>query len=388
MDNGSYRDIYETALKEWGSRDFDRSIASLEECRRLAEEKGDLFFANKALNEIEVKQKKVYLQSMPRVIHVTLTSRCNMRCPFCYLERYSGVWDMPAQVCEEVIGLFPYLQHLTWQGGEAFLHQAFRKMILESIKFPNIQQTILTNGSFLNEEWLDLFLKIPRFTIVISLESVKKEVYAELRKGGDLDKLKRNLDLINSRTRDDGSRFNLLVNIIVMKRNYLEVEDMVDFAIENKFNHIILTPLYGNGSEFYNLEYLSPDEKGIKDHFAQLMPKAAGKASRNKVYLDDRFSGIGKERSSSEEQAACPGTLDEAICLSPWQQLFMESTGEVKSYCSCVHNLGDLKKKSIKEVWNGEPLKQLRQNILNYDYGNCNPICVGGLLDKSNLKLA
>lgn len=388
VDNsGNYKDIYESALKEWGKQNYDRSIGLLEESMRLAEMSNDTFFVNKALNEIEIKQKKINLGSMPRVIHVTLTSRCNMRCPFCYLDRYASIWDLPARVCEEIIDLFPYLQHLTWQGGEAFLHSSFRKMILKSIDFPNIRQTLLTNGSFLDEGWLDLFLKIPKFTIVISLESVKKETYEDLRKGGNFDRLKKNLRLINFRSQNNGNKFNLLINIIVMKRNYLEIEEMINFAIENKFNHIILTPLYANGSEFYDKEYLLPDGEEVREYFSCLMPRMAEKASRNNVYLDDRFTGIGKDRVASGTHVNYTATLDEAICLSPWQQLFIESTGEVKSYCSCVHNLGNLKDNSIKEIWNGLLLGQLRQNILNYDYRSCNPICVAGLLDKSNLRM-
>jgi len=384
---GSYKDIYESALKEWGKQNYDKSIEFLEESMRLAGISNDTFFVNKSLNEIEIKKKKTNLVSMPRVIHVTLTSRCNMKCPFCYLDRYAGIWDMPEEVCEEITGLFPYLQHLTWQGGEAFLHPSFRKMILRTIDFPNIRQTLLTNGSFLDEGWLDLFLRIPKFTIVISLESAKKDTYEALRKGGNFDRLKKNLFLINSLSQDNGNKFNLLVNIIIMKRNYLEVEEMIDFAIENKFNHIILTPLYANGSEFYDKEYLPPDGEGVREYFSRLMPRMTEKTKMNNVYLDDRFTGIGKEDASSGTHGDCSATLDEAICLSPWQQLFIESTGEVKSYCSCVHSLGNLKDSSIKEIWNGRLLGQLRENILNYDYHSCNPICVGGLLDKSNLRM-
>lgn len=383
----SYKDIYESALKEWEKKNCDKSIGLLEESVRLAEISNDTFFANKALNEIEIKKKKTGLVSMPRVIHVTLTSRCNMKCLFCYLDRYANIWDMPVKVCQEIMGLFPYLQHLTWQGGEAFLHPSFREMILKSIDFPNIRQTLLTNGSFLDEGWLDLFSKIAKFTIVISLESARKESYEDLRRGGNFDRLKKNLLLINSRSQNNGNKFNLLINIILMKRNYLETEEMIAFAIENRFNHIILTPLYANGSEFYDKEYLSPDAEGVREYFSCLMPRMVERANRNNVYLDDRFTGVGKKEAVSGTHTNCAATLDEAICLSPWQQLFIESTGEIKSYCSCVHSLGNLKNNSIKEIWNGRLLGQLRQNILNYDYRSCNPICVEGLLDKSNLRM-
>ena len=375
----NYINIYESALEEWGKQSFDRSIELFGESLKAAQTKGDKFFANKALNEIEIRQEKTYLYSFPRVAHVTLTSRCNMRCPFCYLDRYQDSKDMPREHCLEIIKLFPYLQHLTWQGGEAFLHSSFKEMILESINFPNFEQTLLTNGLFLDGEWLDLFQKIPKFTIVISLESIKKETYEELRKGGSFEKLVSNIRLINSLGEKNNHRFNLLLNIILMKRNYQEIEEMVDFAIENKFNHVMLTSLYANGSEFYNQEYLSPDESRVREYFSALMPKVTEKAKKNNLYLDDRFTGTGK--------AGAPSSGQGAICFSPWQQLFIESTGEVKSYCSCVHTLGNLKNNSIKDIWNGEKVIELRKNIIGRDYSSCNPACVEGLLDQNNLKL-
>jgi MoaA/NifB/PqqE/SkfB family radical SAM enzyme len=248
-----------------------------------------------------------------------------------------------------------------------------------------MEQTLLRNGSLLNKEWLDLFLKIPKFTLVISLESVKKETYEELRKGGNFDELKRNLNLINSQ--GNSGRFHLLVNIIVMKRNYLEIEEMVNFAIENKFNHIILTPLYTNGSEFYDREYLAPKDEWVRRYFFELIPKIIERAERNNIYLDDRFFGIGKAQATEDGQVGCKEPFDNAICLSPWQQLFIESTGEVKSYCHCVHKLGNIKDTSIKEIWNNEITVGLRKSILERDYHLCNPVCLKGLLDQNNLKL-
>lgn len=386
-DNDGYKNIYESALREWQKQSYDKSLGLFEEAKRLSEKDNDIFSANKALNEIEIRQKKVSLTSRPRVIHVTLTDRCNLRCPFCYLDRYATRWDMPAQGCEEIIKFFPYLQRLTWQGGEAFMHPYFKKMLLEAIEFPNIQHTILTNGSFLNDEWLDLFLKIKKFTIVISLESVRWEVYEDLRRGASLERLKRNLSLVNSLSEENNHRLDLVMNIIVMKRNYLETEEMIDFAIENKFGHVILTSLYPNNSEFFDREYASMEDEQIRRYFSAILPSIFEKTSRRNIFLDDRFTGIAKEDAAVRQQINYTEFCDRAICLSPWQQLFIESTGEVKSYCSCVHALGNLKDSSIEEIWNNETVKRLRQDILNYDYNKCNRACVSGALDKSNLKL-
>lgn len=386
------KDIYDLALSvRWRKQHYDLANELLEKTLQLAKLKGDVFYANKALNELEIRQKKVYLESKVRVIHTTLTNRCDIKCPFCvYLNRYLPGWDMPANICEEIIQLFPYLQMCVWQGGESYLHPRFKEIIRESIRFPNLEQTILTNGAFLNEEWVDLFSRIPEFHLVIPIESIKKGTYEELRKGGSFERLKKNLNLFNSLRARSQHNLSLSMNTIVMKRNYLELEEILDFAIENQFGQIILTPLYPNESEFNEREYLSPDDAEIRSYFSNFMPKLLEKANRNGIYLADRFTGIAiarQETQAEKDQINYTEFPDKTICLAPWQQLFIESNGEVKNYCHCPFTIGNLNNNSIKEIWNNEMLIKQRQNILNYDYRSCNEICVKGMLDKSNLKL-
>lgn len=382
-----YRVIYDSALFSWKKQEYAESLELFQQTKLLADSAGDVFYANRALNEIEIRQKRIYLESKVRAIHLTLTDRCNMKCQFCYLHRYSAKWDMPAKACEDIITYFPYLQQLVWQGGEAFLHPYFKQMIIESSRYHNIQQTLITNGSFLDEEWLGLFLKIKRFHIVMPIESTKEEIYDDLRRGGSLKKLKKGIELANLLRKSSNSEFMFTLNIIVMKKNYLELEELVDFAIANNFFQIILTPLYPNNSEFYEKEYLSAEDENIHRHFSEVMPKIWDKAERNNIYLADRFTGIKKERVTDSVLADYGEFIDKAGCLSPWQQLFIESAGDVKNYCSCNWIVGNLNNNSIKEIWNGEKIRQLRQNILNYDYRTCNSTCAEGTISRDNLRL-
>lgn len=382
------KDIYNLALSYQEQQRHEIGIGLFEKTMRVAKLTGDVFYLNKALNEIEITRHRIYLKSMPQGIHITLTRRCNMKCTFCYLRRYSSGSDISKRSCEEISRLFPYLKRLVWQGGEAFLHPQFRKMIAKSTRFPNIQQTLLTNGSFLNEEWIELFLKIPEFHLVIPIESVKKETYEGLRKGGSFKKLKRNINLVNSLRKNSNNKIYLSMNTILMKKNYMELKRIVDFAVENKFYHIIFTPLYPNGTEFYKKERISPDDNKICGYLSVLMPKLLAKAAKNNVYLDDRFTSSIKKEKRKRYQKDWPGPIGIAGCLAPWQQVFIESTGEVKNYCHCGYTIGNLNANSILEIWNGDDVIKLRANILNKDdYHLCNQICKSGVLNKSDLIL-
>lgn len=381
----NYGNIYNLAMRYWKKQLHDISIQIFKELMRLAEAEGNTFYANKALNEIEIRQNKKFLQSRVRAIHITLTNRCNMACQFCYQNRYISTSAIPTKTCEEIMGLFPCLQRLVWQGGEAFLHPAFKEMLTESMHFPDIQHTLITNGMFLDEKWIELFLKIPEFHLVISIESIKKEVYAELRKGGSLERLRENINLLNTLRNKVDNKLKLSMSVIAMKKNYLEIEDIINFAMENKFYDVIISPLYPNGSEFYDKEYLSPDSDEVQKYFSRI----SAKIDREKIVLNDIFTGLEKKKIKAAINTPINPIkfTDKTICLAPWQQLFIEVNGEAKSYCHCTNAIGNLNNNSISEIWNSEKAMKLREDILNYNYQSCNVSCTAGLIDEIDLKL-
>lgn len=55
----------------------------------------------------------------------------------------------------------------------------------------------------------------------------------------------------------------------------------------------------------------------------------------------------------------------EVFCVAPWMALDIRHDGEVKPCCVSEYTYGDIKQKSLWEIWNDEPIKKLRENMLN-----------------------
>lgn len=55
----------------------------------------------------------------------------------------------------------------------------------------------------------------------------------------------------------------------------------------------------------------------------------------------------------------------EVFCVAPWMCLDIRHDGEVKPCCISEYTYGDIKKKSLWEIWNDEPIKKLREDMLN-----------------------
>jgi len=340
-------------------------------------------------------QRKAVIESMPRALHITLTDRCNIKCRFCYQGELKNEWEMPEKACNEIMGLFPYLQRLVWQGGEAFMHPRFMEMLTESSKFPNIEeQTIATNALMIDEKWVEIFSEIPKFQVVVSMESVNKSVYEDLHRGGKFDLLEKNIGLLAEVKKKYGSKINLSMNALVMRSTYHGLEDMVDFAVKYGFSNIIINPLCRNGSEFYEREYVSPCEPEVEAHFKNVMPSILEKANRHNICFHDRYSvsnrrqGEGKNGGcSSDEDKQGGDENDSLLCHAPWQQLFIHSGGDVSFYCYCHNIIGNIKDNPVSAMWNNEIIQKKRRDMMMKDYAGCALTCTGGFLDEGDLKL-
>ena len=55
------------------------------------------------------------------------------------------------------------------------------------------------------------------------------------------------------------------------------------------------------------------------------------------------------------------------FCMLPWTHLHAFPNGEAYPCCLSEHKLpiGSLKKNSLKELWNSNDMKEMRQNMMN-----------------------
>jgi len=393
--NGSFGlELIEMAYRYTDKRGIEKSVALLDIVYRIAELQKDVFTKNKVLNEREIIQKNTVMESMPRAIHLTLTTRCNLKCPFCYLNG-SENWDMPDKTCDEIVGLFPYLQFLTWQGGEAFMHPRFREILIESTRYANIEQAFCTNFLLVNEEWVEILRKINKVSFVISMESVKKDVYEYFRPGGEFELLKRNIRLVKEMKAKNNANVRIVSNVIVAKSNYREIEDIVDFAIENEFSAVVISPLCENVGEFFSREYISPADPDLCAHFRKSMPGILEKAKKNNLLFVDRFSGMGSKQGPAEcveparmEERDNSAAKELLLCRAPWQWLFIQNEGKVSPYSLCFEKYptGDINDSSILQIWNNGNTRQIREDIIRGNYSKCNSNCMKGLLVEADLR--
>lgn len=348
----------------------------LSEASRL----GDLHHSNLALNEIEMLDGALRLYSKPRGMHVMLTARCNMACPFCYAE-HMGDEDLPPEVCRELKGLFPYLQRVVWQGGEACLHPEFEDLIKESAKHRHMGQTLVTNGLFLSERWMDLFAETAKFDLMLPVESMRPELHGRYRPGSSWAKLAEKVRMISEYRERRNPKLSLSMNVVLMKGNHRELPAIVDFAAENGFSAMVLTGLYQCSDGFYRQEHLSFAE--AREYLDGVMPSVRAKLEKSGISLQDRFS----PPAAPSADGAADGRKPTVRCRAPWQQLYILPDGRTRSYCYCQEDIGNLKSETPELLWNNARAMALRKSMLEGRSSRCHQACVEGRVESYNFRM-
>lgn len=339
----------------------------------------DAVFNNRLLNTVEILQGKTVLESKPLHLEVTITSRCNIKCIMCDLANNND-WDMAENIFNEVVELFPYLRDIAWIGGEVFLSKYFEKALEKSHAYPYMRQRVQTNGLLLNKRWIEKILN-NRVSLDLSIDSFTKKTYEYIRCGAKFENLIENLELFKKCRSNNDNKIEVSLTFTIMKSNYKELENIVDFAKQYNIDSIILNNfrLWGSSTkEAFELEKID-DNVEILDYIHNMIPVLSNKAFSCGVKVYDTLHKIEKYEHGRRCDVADTGFL---FCHMPWQKLMCGFKGYVSSHCFCKKQLGDYTRNSLEQIWNSKEMQLNRFKLLKSDYRNiCNEACLSGKIN-------
>ena len=145
-------------------------------------DKKDPVVSSRVVNETEIAQKKVILESRPREIMAVLTNKCNMKCVMCSRVREKSPAELPFEAVKKVYSLLPHMEKVDWQGGEVFLLDYFRELFETVSGYPGIMQEIMTNMLLIDRDWARMLVR-SNLLLVCSIDAVKKAMEAVANQG-------------------------------------------------------------------------------------------------------------------------------------------------------------------------------------------------------------
>ncbi|GHU40877.1 hypothetical protein FACS1894190_08300 [Spirochaetia bacterium] len=173
----------------------------------------------------------------PLMVDLAHDDECNLMCTTC---RDKTIINTPEQLeyLNERIDtvILPLLKKakivLLSSGGEVFFSRHYKELIKRiNETYPDIKYILNTNGQLFTQKNYDLLWsgndKI--YSVIVSIHSIKKEVYEEIMRGGKWETLLENLNFILA-LKNSKRIEKIYFNFVIQTKNYKEMPEMVRFS--------------------------------------------------------------------------------------------------------------------------------------------------------------
>jgi len=271
-------------------------------------------------------------KEMP-MIEIGITNKCNANCIMCPHKNIKKFGTMPMSLYRKIIddahncGIKSV--NLTFFG-EPMLDPELEKKIEYTVK-KGMKVSFFTNASLMTKDRSIKIIKAGISSIIVSMDSMNKKTYEKIRGNLKYDIVKKNiLDFLDAR-KELRKNVNVSMTAVLMDENYDELKSYYKFW-KTRVDSINLVNMQNRSDSF--------EKKSKKSLFYK--------------------EGLVREP-----------------CRLLWSTMVIDWDGEVVLCCNdYMHEivLGDLNKQTIREIWNGQKLKIIRDIHKKRDFSSM-PFC-------------
>lgn len=252
---------------------------------------------------------------MPVEVSIEITTRCNLACTMCPRQLINRpLQEMEFSLFKKIIDEMKDSAELIYLHGlgEPLLCSQFFKF-LEYAKSQNLKVGISTNATLLGKNQSRKLLDLGLDYLILAFDGATKETYEKIRVGGNFEKVEANIkNFLVMKKKRKKSPFTV-IQFITMKENEEEAG-------------LFLKKWQRLGADVVRV-------KPVVDFFGQQKPKTISAVSN---------------------------------CFYPFRMINIYFDGTVVPCCEDNfgdYSLGNIKEKSLKEIWNGEKARILRQKL-------------------------
>jgi len=295
--------------------------------RRLFKESGTASILPKLYYHLFLKDK-----GFPNYINIEITNECNLSCPMCPNSKIpkekKGFMeiDLFQKIIQEVDSNGTS-NLLFVKQGEPFLHPRVREIFTILRQTKNRQNILwVSNGTTLNKEHIDALIEFQIDELNLSIDSLSPETYLGIR-GVELEKTIANLERLQERKKEKKSdRPRISVNMVVRKDNVDEMKSARAFFKKHNIQHTV---------QKYNPSFTGLDVG--TDKWTLENGDMAHRYPCTHVFVNFVINYDGSV----------------SLCCADWEG---------------VSKIGDLNRNGIREIWNSDEYKHVRECHLNGQY--------------------
>lgn len=284
--------------------------------------------------------KKPVQWGLPISISVEPTTSCNLRCPECpsgkrEFTRPTGMLqnDFFRTTIDSLSKKLSYL--IFYFQGEPYLNPKFLDMVSYASS-KGIYTATSTNAHYLNDANAKRTIESGLDRLIISIDGTTQETYEQYRVGGDLKKVIEGAENIVKWKKETGSNTpHVIFQFLVVKPNEHQIKEVKTLAKKIGVDEVRFktAQIY----DFENGNHLIPEN----DKYSRYAKK-----DENKYVIKNKL-------------------VDH--CWKLWHSTVITWDGLVVPCCfdkDAKHQLGDLKKLSFPELWQGKEYYNFRRSVL------------------------
>lgn len=292
---------------------------------------------------LEYKRKKVKISNNPLLLWIEPTNKCNLKCIMCPNQSIPDEmlgfmdWDLFVKIINEIKDYVPTIYLLL--AGESLLHKDVYKMIRYAAD-NKIRVLLNTNGTTLiNRDNRQRLLESGVAHITFAFDGYNKRTYENIRVG---------------------AKYEIVLNGIL--------EFLKEKKEKNKkYPYIAIANL-----EVGNEQYI--DKKKEKKEFIRSFDGL--KVDEFIVKTPNTWGGTFAECDEFNHHEF--NNANFYPCSHLWSTMSICWDGTVVPCCFDffkTYVLGDVNKSTLKEIWNGKPMLELRSSMLDGTYKSMNKLC-------------
>ena len=301
----------------------------------------------------------------PLYVKIKINYGCNLKCEMCKHWRETREPPISMDRFKEVVAELAELgcQKIHISGGEPMLRPQLPDLI-EHATGLGIRVTLTTNGTLIDKVKAKRLVEAGLRGVNISIDSPIRKMHEKIRGvEGSFKQTTRAVALFNKYAHK--GKLSVRINTVVGRSNYQTLATIPELVHELGADGINLIPVDDHCGE-----HLSMRKKDIALFNSEIAPVIEQRAQELGVNIADEDAyPFGRDRSEVRMGRAgryAFGYYNKFPCYAPWTHSLIDFNGNVYICCMTreqINPLGDIRKQSFKEIWEGAPYRQIRLNM-------------------------
>ncbi len=303
---------------------------------------------NMAMQQINKNYLKHIELSLPHILHVGVTTACNLHCPACptgtrSLGRISEHldFDLYRKAVDDLRRSLLFM--LFWDWGEPFMHPKLTEMVRYAWK-SQIQTVVSTNANVANSiEQIERFVDARPSVVIVCVDGANQSIYETYRTGGKLSNVIKTLKRLGQAKKKLGTLYPVVeFRSLATLHTEAQMADLLHLAEDTGANLFSVKTLRPYDYRSHNIDHsMVPVKKNLaRYHYRQ------GQATSQHTRIDFENRGLLR-------------------CGKPFYAPTLNSNGQLV-FCSYTiseeGNFSDISESGFKHAWNKKSsrLKRIR----------------------------